>query len=287
MSDSPKFIGSTWGRLSWSEWIALDAPLGEYQRVVSNRGGLYRVRGSGISELVYIGQTGRNLRERTRFLARGVYRDLNDPPWNDPHTAAPLLWAYRHENNMTFEVSVAEQDVGVADRQCWEDMLLYLHRREANCSTLCNHGRLHPHWTRPSNRKKGITTARRSEPVTFPSSKPAIGNMDCSADDWLGLPWSRPVELETSIGPPVAGVYRLMSPGGMVVYIGESADLQQRLKAHAKTYDGQSLLTSWHKTSSPAKHQLHELESDLIGAFYLECERPPMLQYTDKSKNTR
>ena len=51
MSDSPKFIGSTWGRLSWSEWIALDAPLGEYQRVVSNRGGLYRVRGSGISEL--------------------------------------------------------------------------------------------------------------------------------------------------------------------------------------------------------------------------------------------
>ncbi|MEO2019292.1 MAG: hypothetical protein ABGZ53_33580 [Fuerstiella sp.] len=66
MSDSPEFIGSTWGRLSWSEWIPLDAPLSEYQRVISSRGGLYRVRGSGVPELVYIGQTGRNLRERTR-----------------------------------------------------------------------------------------------------------------------------------------------------------------------------------------------------------------------------
>ena len=287
MSDPHKFICSTWGRLSWSEWIALDAPLGEYQRVVSNRGGLYRVRGSGVSELVYIGQTGRNLRERTRSLAKGVYRDLSDPPWNDPHTAAPLLWAYRHENYMTFEVSVAEQDVGVADRQCWEDMLLYLHRREANCSTLCNHGRLHPQWTRPSNRKKGIVTVRRSEPVSFPSSKPTVGNVDCAADDWLGLSWSQPIGLETSVGPTAAGVYRLMSPGGMVVYIGESADLHQRLNTHSKTYDGQSLLASWHESSSTAKHQLHERESDLIGAFYLEYERPPMLQYADEGKNTR
>ena len=110
MSDPHKFICSTWGRLYWSEWIALDAPLGEYQRVVSNRGGLYRVRGSGISELVYIGQTGRNLRERTRSLAKGVYRDLSDPPWNDPHTAAPLLWAYRHENYMTFEVCIRRRE---------------------------------------------------------------------------------------------------------------------------------------------------------------------------------
>ena len=41
MTDSPKFIGSPWGRLSWSEWIPLDAPLSEYQRVISHRGGLY------------------------------------------------------------------------------------------------------------------------------------------------------------------------------------------------------------------------------------------------------
>jgi hypothetical protein len=209
--------------------------------------------------------------------------DLNDPPWNDPHTAAPLLWAYRHENNMTYEVSVAEQDVDVAERQCWEDMLLYLHRREANCSTLCNHGRLHPHWSRPSNRKKGITTVRRSEPVFFPSSKPAVGNMDCSADDWLGLSWTQPIALESTAGPPVAGVYRLISPEGMVVYIGESAALHQRLKAHSKTYGREALLASWHNTSCTAKHQLHELECDLIGAFYLEYDRPPTLQYTDKS----
>jgi hypothetical protein len=287
VSDSPEFIGSMWGRLSWSEWIPLDAPVREYQRVISSHGGLYRVRGSGIRELVYIGQTGRNLRERTRSLASGVRRDRIDPPWNDPHTAAPLLWAYRHENDMTFEVSVAELDVDVAERQCWEDMLLYLHRHETNCSTLCNHGRLHPHWTRPSNRKKGIAAMRRSEPVFFPSSKLASGNMDCSADDWLGLSWSPPIGLQTSTGPPVAGVYRLVSPEGMVFYIGESADLSKRLKAHARRHEEEALLASWHEVPVAVKHQLHELESDLIGAFFWEYRHPPVLQYQGSQRRPR
>ena len=155
--------------------------------------------------------------------------------------------------------------MGVTARQCWVDMLLYLHRREPNRSTLNNQGRLHPHWTHPSNRMKGIATARHREPVFFPSSKPAVSNMDCSADDWLAMSWSIPVELEISAGPPVARVYRLILSKGMVVYIGESADLRQRLKTHSQTYDGQPLLASWHESSSRARHQLHELESDLMG----------------------
>jgi hypothetical protein len=38
----------------------------------------------------------------------GVYKDSDDPPWNDPHTAAPALWAFRIEDGLQYELSVAE-----------------------------------------------------------------------------------------------------------------------------------------------------------------------------------
>ena len=60
----------------------------------------------------------------------------------------PLLWAYRHENNFQFELSVAPCELPSQLRQCQEDSLLYLHRIEYGHSTLCNHGRRHPLWTR-------------------------------------------------------------------------------------------------------------------------------------------
>ena len=31
-------------------------------------------------------------------LATGVYQQIQNPPWNDPHTAAPPLWAFRLED---------------------------------------------------------------------------------------------------------------------------------------------------------------------------------------------
>ena len=65
-----------------------------------NRGGGHRTGALyGLYEgLIYIGQTGRSLRERTMTLRNHSGRDRNNPPWNDPHTAAPALWAFRIEN---------------------------------------------------------------------------------------------------------------------------------------------------------------------------------------------
>jgi hypothetical protein len=48
-----------------------------------------------------MGQTGRGLRERVRSLAVNLYRD--EPPWNDPHTAAPGLWAWRVEEGYEYD----------------------------------------------------------------------------------------------------------------------------------------------------------------------------------------
>jgi hypothetical protein len=155
--------------LTWSKWIPLDADLLTYQQFIANSPGFYRVRALGSECLAYIGQTGRSLRQRTRAeLAKHVMRPIESPPWNDPHTAAPLLWAFRHEDNMSFELSVTVADLPVQMRQCYEDVLLYQHRQEFGHSTLCNHGRRHPWWSRSSNRKDAnanfqIATQQRGE----------------------------------------------------------------------------------------------------------------------------
>jgi hypothetical protein len=71
-------------------------------------------------------------------------RSSQDPPWNDPHTAAPILWAYRIENAYAFEISAAEINLSYAERQCFEDYLIYSHRKFYNYSTLANFGVAHP-----------------------------------------------------------------------------------------------------------------------------------------------
>jgi hypothetical protein len=61
------------------------------------RPGVYRVRRVGWSALDYLGQTGTGtmtLRKRISML-RGVYGPVM--PYRDPHTAAPGLWALRHQ----------------------------------------------------------------------------------------------------------------------------------------------------------------------------------------------
>jgi len=73
--------------LSWSKWIPLDADLSAYQENVANAPGFYRVRAAKEHWLVYIGQTGRSLRQRTRAeLSKQVMR----LPEQDSNSAAKI-----------------------------------------------------------------------------------------------------------------------------------------------------------------------------------------------------
>jgi hypothetical protein len=65
--------------------------------------GTYRVRAVNAQELFYVGETGRNLRERLSDLRRNTMKDKM--PYNDPHTAAPSLWAWRDAEGIDFECS--------------------------------------------------------------------------------------------------------------------------------------------------------------------------------------
>lgn len=268
-----------WGGLGWTAWRPLDAP----RRSLPSCGGLYRIRAVGVPGLVYVGQTGRDLRERVAALARNAYRDEDDPPWNDPHTAAPVLWAFRLEQGMSFEVSVAALDVDKAERQCVEDFLLYGHRLQRGMTTLANLGRGHPWWARPSNKSKGQGAVRREEAVEYPSLPVAVGEAEPAAASWLGLAWT-PFEVLSATSPPEApGVYRIKKDEE-VVYLGESKQLGARIRAHSGAQRFAGCLASFHCIPEAMDHHLLEREVDLIGAFYAVRRRAPLHQYRPTSR---
>jgi hypothetical protein len=269
---------SSWGIIEWSAWVDLLPGGRKLSESICKLPGFYRIRSPSYPGLVYVGQTGRNLRQRVQDLARGIMRDRSDPPWNDPHTAAPILWAYRTEDNFTFEVSVAAAELSKSDRECYEDYLLYQHRLHHGYSTLINHGRLHPLWTRASNRAKGRSTKRRDMPEVFDSLKPAIGNEDVLADDWLELDWSSFKSLSDTNAPNEPGVYRIVK-GDEIVYIGQSGKLSSRIATHKSTATFSTAVISFSVMPGAAPHQLKERETDLIGAYYGREGRIPPMQY--------
>ena len=85
--------------LDWSPWLPLEGARRDPR--IARLPGLYRIRSVETGRILYIGQTGRTLRERLGALG-GVYGDVI--PYNDPHTAGPALWAHRIEFGETFEV---------------------------------------------------------------------------------------------------------------------------------------------------------------------------------------
>ena len=273
-------ISNEWEGLSWSPWIPLNSSLEVFLKNIIKEPGFYRIRSLEIAGLVYIGQTGRDLRERTRSLARGTYADLNNPPWNDPHTAAPLLWAYIQQDKLTYEVSIASANFDYQDRQCYEDYLLYLHRLHYGYSTLINHGKLNPYWTRPTNRTKGIPTKYRDDPLSYESIQPAIGRGNPTDKKWLDLDWSEFRSINNSFSElrGCAGVYRIKC-ADEIIYFGESKNLKTRIKAHSKNKHFKDVLISVHKMPQALPHQLKERETDLIGAYYLKKKCSPKYQY--------
>jgi hypothetical protein len=279
MNANETFWDNEWADRVWTDWFPLDTRCPEFQSQAQKQPGLYRVSAKQHDGgLVYLGQTGRSLRERLMALARNVKRPRDHPPWNDPHTAAPVLWAYRIENDFEFLVSTTTIEAEDQVRQCVEDMLLYRHRLEAGQSTLCNHGRIHPFWTRASSRARNIAPRRLKVPVQYPSLPPARGNERVLADDWLGLPWSEFRALNSMRGPTEPGVYRI-SNGADLVYMGESRNLRARLGSHARTAPFAGCMASFVIMDGTYPHHRKERETDLVGAYYMRESRPPRYQY--------
>lgn len=116
-------------------------------------------------------------------------------PYNDPHTAAPNLWAWKQERNWLYECSAAATDFSRKERLAIECYLLWQYRLEKGESTLCNFGRFHPDYTKSRNRTSGIRGRKLLEhedrnPAGGTSHPPLTLCGNPYEEHWMGLEWS-------------------------------------------------------------------------------------------------
>lgn len=253
---------------------------------------MYRIRPAGGDVLAYIGQTGRSLRERLSSLCRHALSPVM--PFNDPHTAAPSLWAIRHSEGVDFECSAASAGTPKRLREGLECYLLWKYRQERGESTLCNHGRFHALYyksgPRSSNRRGGLLAGGMSNPAGG-ASLPALPFTGSPPDrDWMGLGWS-PLKTLDSVGvssaPRLPGLYKLLSQAGdELLYVGQSMDLKARLMAHRRVDWGvpPTAFSYAALDGSVLPYQLKELENDLIAGFYRRTRDVPSFQFSNSHK---
>jgi hypothetical protein len=263
--------------LQWSPWVSFDTA--SFSALPAGPG-VYRVRVIGHAALAYIGQTGRDLRARLRDLRRNTLSQLM--PFNDPHTAAPSLWAWGDAEGYQFECSAAPVDLDTRSRLGLEAWLLWQHRLELG-STLCNFGRFHPHYVKSGDRKTQRRGGRLGHcavnPAGGPTSTPLRIHGDVRSRGWMGLPWGPWTPLHEAVvaGP---GLYRIAGDGDGLLYVGESKDVGKRLRTHrARDWGTAPLVSVWSAPTDTRKHQLHELETDLIGAHVHVSGAPPAFQF--------
>lgn len=281
-----------WCGLTWTPWVPLGRDL--VRRTAPTLPGVYRVRRAGASagRLVYVGQTGRTLRERLLALAAGATAD--SCPFNDPHTAAPHLWLLRELEGAQLECSCAP---AAGDKQLLhgtEDMLLWRHRVETGVSAEANYGRFFPGYVRPTNRwivrsgsggtrEPGRRAAPLADPgqgVDFAMSSPALQGEagPIQATWWLRVPLAARKVLQP--GPAVYCIYG--RDADEPVYIGETSSLPSRALTHAgiRWPISEPWLAYLSLPDGTPKYVLRELESDLLGWHFLRAGRSPLAQYT-------
>lgn len=233
----------------------------------------------GGKSLYYIGQTGRSLRDRLRALS--THTLAHKMPFNDPHTAAPNLWAWRKTHRVQFECSVAPIELAKPLRLGLESYLLWKYRIEWGESPLCNLGRFHPNFTRPGNR----STARAGKclakgevnPAGGPSAPPLRKIGVPSDPNWLGLEWFKYDRQEL----PDKGLYKIVHKHkSEVVYIGQSKNLRLRIVSHLRRNWGMPIDIWCVKLDGTClDHHLYEVENDLIAAFYSQTKTVPRWQF--------
>ncbi|MEA2035192.1 MAG: GIY-YIG nuclease family protein [Euryarchaeota archaeon] len=283
------YLSTSWCGLDWSPWARHTHSKTEFA-VLPDEPGLYRVRAIDADSLMYIGQTGRSVRQRQRDL-RVYLRNPELMPFNDPHTAAPNFWAWTDATGMEFESSGAVFYGTKQEREGLETYLLWQYRLERGTSTQCNFGRFHEDYVQSRNHSTGIRGGKLPGGTKNPAgglSLPPLQSYGRPAGpDWMELPWEEPLPLQPDSIKSIkntASLYRILDTKCKdVLYIGQTRTAKTRLNAHAKRNRGEKCFFSiCFEDSAILPHQLKELENDLIGAYYAEKGRIPVFQIGGK-----
>lgn len=275
-----------WLGLAWTPWLSVNSSENELRQLPTDPG-VYRVRHKAYDGLIYIGETGRSVRGRVRSLVRGINGE--QMPYSDPHTASPSFWAIFEEHGGGFEISGAAPAQATNDQQrkAIEDALIAVHRQKTETNLIGNFGRMPPGYEKSTSRSTGDRggpdpTASRSfrkgiDPLPWDNKQALTGQ------NWLGLSWEPSQQLATvdSEVPAEPGVYRLWQSENVppLEYIGQSANLRRRLYKHRR-HRGGSLLVSYAVLPDlDRQFQRLQVESTLLGAHWLTCDRAPRDQY--------
>jgi hypothetical protein len=159
-------------------------------------------------------------------------------PYNDPHTAAPGLWALIHSSDCKFEVSVAAVAADNRTREGFERLAISEYRIQHGRSPLLNFGRMPEGYLKSSgNNARLVSRGGRfrggPDPVgtrAFDAPPPECLAGDVAGTDWLGHRWSR---WATELPPASArGLYRLRRSGdGALLYVGQ-VQIRARIPSH-------------------------------------------------------
>lgn len=277
----------TWLNFSWSSWIRLD-PSPQTLVDVPSSPGLYRVRHQRRDGLEYIGET-ENARRRIRTLGRQVHKE--EMPFRDPHTAAPCLWAVRDHAGEGLEVSYTTPDSATQTqhRKGLEAALIAAHRQQKGRSPTANFGRMLPGYTQSTYRAQGTRGERVDKGGEYnhvtPSRSPPPGTNAANviAIDWMGLTWStvRPLKDRLQFNADGPGIYRIWYQGAAppLAYVGESANLKDRLYDHEKTFGKEALVAIATPPDIDTSAKRKELETDLIGTHVRQHDLTPLAQF--------
>jgi hypothetical protein len=269
------FYALDWLGLDWSEWKPLDA---DSLSEVPKEAGLYRIRHKyeERDHLEYLGESG-DTRRRIQSLARGVYAE--EMPYRDPHTAAPCLWAVRDDVGSALEFSYTTPPKAEDDQ----------HRKGIEATA--NFGRIIDGYKQSSYSyndpayKGGRLDSCEEEPNAASGVKPPDWQSwrEPLARDWMDLDWSEPYQLAERLDadPPDTGLYRIWYEGqdSTLAYIGESSNIASRLYNHEQTFGEDALFAYAERGGLDASHKRAEVETDLIGAYYLKLKEAPVAQF--------
>jgi len=242
------------------------------------------------------------LRQRLGMLS-GVFGDVM--PYNDPHTAGPALWAQRQIEKCEYEASVTVMpNLSTPIRKGLECVAIARHRQTHGRSPTFNFGRMPLGYSKSTGNNRALAESgkRRRGGVTDETlachlpgrgpEGPIVG--DGGLERLLALNWStwRAVGqcLDELTGDEV-GLYLLKRRGAeKLLYIGEGK-IRNRVAAHVKKgakpehpqafafTEPLDVELSFIRRGDLAKHQLLEVENDLIAAHVLQTGGVPAAQF--------
>lgn len=291
---NPEPQSPTWMGLNWSRWFNLQDEK-TLREELPRRPGLYRVRHSELSGLMYIGESGAEggVRQRVGLgLSAGVNESDRQP--GDKHGAVRTLQQITELAGGNMEVSVTTPPISSnrRHRRAIEATLVAICRREIGWTPMVqlnrepvehmsgSHGRL----------DQELRDVAKRFSYTVPSWQPW---RDVIAPNWLGLNWTKSRSLSErdmidSSGVHAFRLWRRDQSGEQwdqaIQEMGTTGSISSRLFSLQNKYqDGVRFsvvaLDGLSTDTQRRSRELGEVRHDLIGAHYLATGTPPKAQF--------